>query len=71
MEERLRYYDKTDFKVESIDGNQVILEGGLHYANAYPLSYFQELLESRGFAMKTHDLGFVGMMIEGTKKATI
>ena len=67
MDERLRYYDKTGFKVESINGNQVILEGGLHCANAYPLSYFQELLESREFAMKTYDLGFVGVMIEGTK----
>ncbi|NEQ66013.1 MAG: class I SAM-dependent methyltransferase [Symploca sp. SIO1B1] len=65
MEERLRYYAKTGFKVDSIDGNQVILEGGLHHANAYPLSYFQELLESTGFSMKTHDLGFVGVMIEG------
>ena len=69
MDERLRYYAKTDFKVESIDGNQVILEGGLHCANAYPLSYFQALLESTGFSMETtHDLGFVGVMIEGTKK---
>ncbi len=68
MDERLRYYDKTNFKVESIDGNQVILEGGLHCANAYPLSYFQTLLESSGFSMETHDLGFVGVMIEGTKK---
>ncbi|NEP31922.1 MULTISPECIES: class I SAM-dependent methyltransferase [unclassified Moorena] len=68
MDERLRYYDKTGFKVESIDGNQVILEGGLHHANAYPFSYFQELLESVGFSMETHDLGFVGVMIEGTKK---
>ncbi|NEP51788.1 MAG: methyltransferase domain-containing protein [Moorea sp. SIO3C2] len=68
MDERLRYYDKTGFKVESIDGNQVILEGGLHHANSYPFSYFQELLESVGFSMKTHDLGFVGVMIEGTKK---
>ncbi|MEO1374225.1 MAG: class I SAM-dependent methyltransferase [Cyanobacteria bacterium J06635_10] len=68
MDERLRYYDKTNFKVESIDGNQVILEGGLHHANSYPLSYFEGLLESTGFEMKTHDLGFVGVMIEGTKK---
>ncbi|AOY82680.1 class I SAM-dependent methyltransferase [Moorena producens JHB] len=68
MDERLRYYDKTGFKVESIDGNQVILEGGLHHANAYPFSYFQELLESAGFSMETHDLGWVGVMIEGTKK---
>ncbi|NEP00534.1 MAG: class I SAM-dependent methyltransferase [Symploca sp. SIO2E9] len=67
MDERLRYYAKTGFKVENIDGNQVILEGGLHCANAYPLSYFQELLESRGFSMKTYDFGFVGVMIEGTK----
>ena len=68
MDERLRYYAKTDFKVESIDGNQVILEGGLHCANAYPLSYFQDLLESIGFSLKTNDFGFVGVMIEGTKK---
>ena len=68
MDERLRYYAKTGFKVESIDGDRVILEGGLHCANAYPLSYFQELLESAGFSMKTHDLGFVGVAIEGTKK---
>lgn len=68
MDERLRYYAKTNFKVESIDGNQVILEGGLHHANSYPLSYFQTLLESTGFDMKTYDLGFVGVMIEGTKK---
>ncbi len=67
MDERLRYYAKTDFKVESIDGNRVILEGGLHHANAYPFSYFQELLEAAGFSMETHDLGFVGVMIEGTK----
>lgn len=67
MDERLRYYDKTGFKVESINGNQVILAGGLHCADAYPLSYFQDLLESRGFAMKIYDLGFVGVMIEGTK----
>ena len=65
MEERLRYYAKTGFKVDSIDGNQVILEGGLHHANAYSLSYFQDLLESTGFSIKTHDLGFVGVMIEG------
>ncbi|NEQ84466.1 MAG: methyltransferase domain-containing protein [Moorea sp. SIO2I5] len=68
MDERLRYYAKTGFKVESIDGNQVILERGLHHANAYSFTYFQELLESAGFSMKTHDLGFVGVMIEGTKK---
>ncbi|AOX02246.1 hypothetical protein BJP34_24900 [Moorena producens PAL-8-15-08-1] len=68
MDERLRYYAKTGFKVESIDGNQVILEGGLHHANSYSFSYFQELLESAGFSMKTHDLGFVGVMIEGTKQ---
>ncbi len=68
MDERLRYYAKTNFQVESIDGNQVILEGGLHCANAYSLSYFQELLESIGFSMKTYELGFVGVMIEGTKK---
>ncbi|NEO42524.1 MAG: class I SAM-dependent methyltransferase [Moorea sp. SIOASIH] len=68
MDERLRYYAKTGFKVESIDGNQVILEGGLHHANAYPFSYLQELLESAGFSMETHDLGFVGVMIEGTKQ---
>lgn len=68
MEERLRYYEKTGFKVDSIDGNQVILEGGLHHANSYPLSYFQELLKSTGFSMKTYDLGFVGVMIEGTKE---
>lgn len=67
MDERLRYYDKTGFKVESINDNQVILEGGLHCANAYPLSYFKTLLESRGFAIKTYDLGFVGVIIEGTK----
>ncbi|NEO96532.1 MAG: class I SAM-dependent methyltransferase [Moorea sp. SIO3G5] len=68
MDERLRYYAKTGFKVESIDGNQVILEGGLHHANAYSFSYLQELLESAGFSMETHDLGFVGVMIEGTKQ---
>lgn len=67
MAERLRYYDKTGFKVDSISGNQAILEGGLHHAKAYPLSYFQDLLEKRGFTMETHELGFVGVMIEGTK----
>lgn len=70
MEERLRYYDKIGFKVESISGNQTILEGGLHHANAYPISYFQELFGQIGFSMKTYDLGFVGVMIEGTKKST-
>ena len=65
MNERLRYYDKVGFKVESIDGNQAILEGGLHRANAYPLNYFQELFGSIGFSMKTYDLGFTGVMIEG------
>ncbi len=71
MAERLRYYEKTGFKVDSISGNQAILEGGLHHANAYPLSYFQDLLETRGFTMKSHDLGFVGVMIEGTKISTV
>ena len=70
MEERLRYYDKIGFKVESISGNQTILEGGLHHANSYPLSYFHELLNKIGFSMKTYELGFVGVMIEGTKKST-
>ncbi|WP_424094585.1 class I SAM-dependent methyltransferase [Moorena producens] len=68
MDERLRFYAKTGLKVESINGNQVILEGGSHCPNAYPFSYFQELLESIGFSMKTHDLGWVGVMIEGIKK---
>ena len=69
MDERLRFYAKTGLKVESINGNQVILEGGSHCPNAYPLSYLQELLESRGFEMKTYELGFVGVIIEGTKKS--
>ncbi|AOY82682.1 MULTISPECIES: hypothetical protein [Moorena] len=68
MDERLRFYAKTGLKVERINGNQVILERGSHFPNAYPFSYFQELLESVGFSMETHDLGFVGVMIEGTKK---
>ncbi|GET42925.1 class I SAM-dependent methyltransferase [Microseira wollei] len=67
MEERLKLYENCGYKVNSIDGNKVIMEDGEHTAYAYPINYFQDLMESHNFAVATYELGFCGVMIVGTK----
>lgn len=68
MQERLKIYENCGYKVNSIEGNKVIMEDGEHTAYAHPLSYFQDLMDSNNFTMETYELGFCGVMIVGTKK---
>ena len=67
MQERLKMYTNCGYQVDSINGNQVIMEGGEHAAYAYPIPYFQELMESHNFSMETYELGWCGVMIVGSK----
>lgn len=68
MQERLKLYKNCGYKVNSINGNKVIMEDGQHTAYAYPINYFQELLESNHFSMETYNLGFCGVMIVGNNQ---
>ncbi|MEB3182132.1 MAG: class I SAM-dependent methyltransferase [Nostocaceae cyanobacterium] len=68
MKERLKLYENCGYKVNSINGNQVIMEDGEHTAYAYPINYFQDLMESNHFSMETYEFGFCGVMIVGTKQ---
>lgn len=68
MQERLKLYENCGYKVNSINGNKVILEDGAHCAEAYSIKYFQDLIESNGFSMETYELGFCGVMFVGTKQ---
>ena len=69
MGERLRYYEKIGFMVDSIEGDTVVMQQGRHVAKAFPIEYFSELLESSGFHMRHHDLGSCGIVYEGYQQA--
>lgn len=71
MQERLKLYENCGYKVNSINGNQVTMEDGEHTAYAYPINYFQDLMESNNFSMETYELGFCGVMIVGTKQDSL
>ncbi|MFB2977223.1 hypothetical protein [Microseira sp. BLCC-F43] len=44
------------------------MEDGEHTAYAYPINYFQDLIESNHFSMETYELGFCGVMIVVSKQ---
>lgn len=67
MEERLKLYKNCGYKVDRINGNQVIMENGEHTAYAYPIDYFRDLMMSHNFSMETYELGLCGVMIVGSK----